>query len=32
MGGASKWVIKSTSYHGCDAIVHFPLPEVCNFI
>ncbi len=32
MGGATKWVIKTTSYHGCDAIMHFPLPEVCTFI
>ena len=31
-GGATKWVIKTTSYHGCDAIMHFPLPEVCPFI
>ncbi len=23
---------KNTSYHGCDAIMHFPLPEVCTFI
>ena len=32
MGGAIKWVIKTTRYHGCDAIMHFPLPEVCTFI
>ncbi len=32
MGGATKWVIKTTSYHSCDAIMHFPLPEVCTFI
>ncbi len=32
IGGTTKWVIKTTSYHGCDAIMHFPLPEVCTFI
>ena len=31
MGRAIKRVIKCASYHGCDAIIRFPIAEVCTF-
>ena len=32
IGGTIKQVIKCASYHGCDAIIHFPIAEVCTYI